>query len=919
MVQKLTEEKADQGVRALIGVMGAEGTKFYRSDLQRADCGPEGILGADDVVLIKINGCLDERGMTNTDLVKDLIGCIVNHPDGFTGEVVIIENRQLAPALLDSPNKNNAVDHRQSFLDVAAMYSGSHSVSAVDLTGVRTRVVREYSAGDGNDGYVKDVAHDINYPKFSTVYGTRISVKNGVWDGSSYDNGRLKLINVPVLKSHVYAGVTAATKLYMGLWSTALTDKPWNEYHADIIKTGGLGRVMAYARFPSLNIMDAVWINPDLYSGPYSTYGVAVQTAKLLASTDPIALDYYASKHVMLPVSGYARHNPDNTDSENPGQDHDYSDGTPCSGYPYNALHQMLASSAAAMRSVGLQVTMDESRINVYTANAVTLRSVSPGPFPNNRTAHVVITGTGLARGARVRLEHEGQEALKGASVSVRGTQRLECDFDMAGAMPGSWDVVVENPDHATARLRASLRAFATTFYFAEGTTRPGFDPYLCIQNPGSTDAEVTITYMLGNGGSESQAMRVPKNSRSTVAVKDKLGSADDDAHDFSARVECTNSRSIIVERPMYFCYVTATGGHDVVGAVSPAKTFYFAEGSCRGTGSGPQPVAFYPYLCIQNPGSDGAVVKITYMKGDGTTVTQDVNVPGNSRVTVSVRDKLGSGDDAAHDFSAKVECTNGRRIIAERPMYFYYNGATGGHDVVGAREPAATFYFAEGSCRPGFEPYFCIQNPGSTDAVVKITYMKGDGSTDSQSLTVTGNSRSTVKVKDKLGVGDDSAHDFSAKVQCTNGQKIIAERPMYFWMSGEDNTAWTGGHDVIGATAPASTLYFAEGTCRPNFVPYICIQNPGGATAIVKITYMKGDGTTDTQDVSVPGNSRVTVAVRDKLGKGDDAAHDFSARVECTNGQGIIAERPMYFCYKSRGIGIGGWDGGHDVVGFSQ
>ena len=41
------------------------------------------------------------------------------------------------------------------------------------------------------------------------------------------------------------------------------------------------------------------------------------------------------------------------------------------------------------------------------------------------------------------------------------------------------------------------------------------------------------------------------------------------------------------------------------------------------------------------------------------------------------------------------------------------------------------------------------------------------------------------------------------------------------------------------------------------------------------------------------------------------DATHDFSARVESTNGAGIIAERPMYFNYN------GVWTGGHDVVGF--
>ena len=442
----------------------------------------------------------------------------------------------------------------------------------------------------------------------------------------------------------------------------------------------------------------------------------------------------------------------------------------------------------------------------------------------------------------------------------------------------------------------------STTFYFAEGTCRPNFDPYLCIQNPGGEDAQVKITYMKGNGATDEQTLTVGRNSRSTVVVKDKLGEGDDPAHDFSCKVESTNAVNIIAERPMYFNYKGAwTGGHDVMGALSPSTTFYFAEGTCRPN--------FDPYFCIQNPGEADAQVKITYMKGDGTTDSQDVTVAKNSRSTVVVKDKLGQGDNPAHDFSAKVECTNGQSILVERPMYFNYMGDwTGGHDVVGALSPATTFYFAEGTCRPGFDPYICIQNPGSADANVTITYMKGDGSTDTQTLTVGKNSRSTVVVKDRLGTADDVAHDFSAKVECTNGQAIIAERPMYF----NYQSKWTGGHDVVGAFAAAPTFYFAEGTCRPGFDPYFCIQNPGAADAQVRITYMKGDGTTDTQDILVSKNSRSTVVVKDRLGTADDAAHDFSATVECINGESIIAERPMYFNYQSK------WTGGHDVVGFT-
>ena len=448
------------------------------------------------------------------------------------------------------------------------------------------------------------------------------------------------------------------------------------------------------------------------------------------------------------------------------------------------------------------------------------------------------------------------------------------------------------------------ITRLATAFYFAEGTCRPGFDPYICIQNPGGADAAVKITYMKGDYTTDTQELTVPKHSRSTVVVKEKLGEGNDAAHDFSAKVECTNSQGIICERPMYFNYKPGeknwNGGHDVVGAPQPASTFYFAEGTCR--------PGFDPYICVQNPGAEDASVKITYMKGDGSNDTQDLTVPKNSRSTVAVKEKLGEGDAAAYDFSAKVESSS-QGIICERPVYFNYKGAwTGGSDVLGATAPGSTFYFAEGSCRPGFESYLCIQNPGTADAPVKITYMKGDGSTDTQELTVARSSRSTVVVKEKLGEGDDAAHDFSAKVESLYNIPIVAERPMYFNYKG----AWTGGHDIVGVDLPSTAYYFAEGTCRPGFEPYFTIQNPGTVDAEVKITYMKGDGSIDTQELTVPKNSRATVVVKEKLGEGDDAAHDFSAKVESTNSRKIICERPMYFNYK-------GWTGGSCVVGFQH
>jgi hypothetical protein len=128
---------------------------------------------------------------------------------------------------------------------------------------------------------------------------------------------------------------------------------------------------------------------------------------------------------------------------------------------------------------------------------------------------------------------------------------------------------------------------------------------------------------------------------------------------------------------------------------------------------------------------------------------------------------------------------------------------------------------------------------------------------------------------------------------------------------------AITGGHDVIGALYPAGAFYFAEGTCRPNFDPYICIQNPTSERVPVFILYMKGDGNTSTQMLTVPPYSRYTVFVKDPLGSGDDAAHDFSASVQVSEYYNdIIVERPMYFNYRNTlGVFL---TGGHDVVGYT-
>jgi len=104
----------------------------------------------------------------------------------------------------------------------------------------------------------------------------------------------------------------------------------------------------------------------------------------------------------------------------------------------------------------------------------------------------------------------------------------------------------------------------APNAFFAEGYTGSGFEEWLCIQNPGDSRAEVSITYYPEGGAPmEKDPFTVAAGSRFTVPVNADAGP------DLAISAEVTADQAIIVERPMYFSYGPGwTGGHDVLGFI---------------------------------------------------------------------------------------------------------------------------------------------------------------------------------------------------------------------------------------------------------------------------------------------------------------------------------------------------------------
>jgi peptidoglycan/xylan/chitin deacetylase (PgdA/CDA1 family) len=437
-----------------------------------------------------------------------------------------------------------------------------------------------------------------------------------------------------------------------------------------------------------------------------------------------------------------------------------------------------------------------------------------------------------------------------------------------------------------------------TCWYFAEGTTRAGFSEYICILNPGDAAAEATLSYMLDNGQNVERKHTLPPGSRTTVDV----GTEVPPGRDVSVRLVST--LPVVAERSMYFTYEGKwSGGHDVTGIAEPRAKWCFAEGCTR--------EGFDTYLCMQNPNDTEAMVDIRYLCADGKTEERaGVRLAPRSRFTVPVHEGalgIGRHNDSHGDFSITVGSDPGAPVIVERPMYFTYNGVTGGHDAVGAGSPASEWYFAEGCTRAGFDTYLCLANPGDKAASVDIEYYCADGKTVTRkAVRVAPESRFTVPVhEDALGVGrhDDSHGDFSIRVKSANGVPVVAERPMYF----SYRPSWNGGSDVVGALEPRDSWYFAEGCTRNGFDTYLCVMNPADGEATVNVSYYCGDGKAEPmRSTTVPGRSRMTIAVHSPglgIGRNDGEHGDVAIKVETGKGAKVVVERPMYFASRWRTI----------------
>jgi hypothetical protein len=278
---------------------------------------------------------------------------------------------------------------------------------------------------------------------------------------------------------------------------------------------------------------------------------------------------------------------------------------------------------------------------------------------PNGRDAEVLIT---------YMVEGSGPSAFhKNVPANSRATFNMLEDVGAADAsvvVSSSEPVVVESAMYRNDRREGQCSRGATepadSYYLAEGTTAWGYTSWILVQNPNHEPSDIEISYMTPHGPVLQPGFQMPPDSRKSIKVNDAPGMQDTD---FSTLVR--GSEPIVASRAMYWDGVAGEACHGSIGVTEPGTVFHLPAGrSSDGRET---------WTLVQNPNGTEILVQVTYLlEGGAGTSSVNARIPGNSRMTFNMADTVPDGSA-----SVMVAClTEGKRLIAERSMYWNNRGA---------------------------------------------------------------------------------------------------------------------------------------------------------------------------------------------------------------------------------------------------
>ncbi len=503
-----------------------------------------------------------------------------------------------------------------------------------------------------------------------------------------------------------------------------------------------------------------------------------------------------------------------------------------------------LAQGASATVTIATTVASTVGPGQVWTNIATVASNGAIDPNPGNNTGNVgngapTLTdpaadadGDGLSNGFEQKFGLNGlnNSPAEGAAGDPDGDGRTNAQEQAEGTHP---------------------RGFVIT-YLAEGATGAFFSTRLALANPTAAQALVLTRFQKGDGSTVTDYRVLPPFSRSTIDVETLPGL---EAAEFSTLVEA--DVQVVADRTMSWDE-SGYGSHAERGILTRSATkWYFAEGATFGP--------FNLFYLVQNPTTDAAQIKVTYLLGSGAPLVKNYTVAPQSRFNIWV-DNEGVTDPALAalanaELSAIIESTNGVPIIAERAMYLDQPGRPygAGHESAGVTAPATQWFLAEGATGDYFDLFILIANPGPTPANVQADYLLDTGQVITRTYTVPGNSRFNIWVDQEPGLANAA---LSTRLTSTNAVPIIVERAM--WWPGPTAATWQEAHNSPGETTSGTRWALAEGEVGGprETETYVLIANTSSFAGTARVTVLFEDGTAPvSRDFALAASSRSNVA----------------------------------------------------------
>jgi hypothetical protein len=384
-------------------------------------------------------------------------------------------------------------------------------------------------------------------------------------------------------------------------------------------------------------------------------------------------------------------------------------------------------------------------------------------------------------------------------TVPAHGRRSIRLNSDVAGLSKAAVSTLIEStvPIVADRTMTWDASGYGshsetavggprTTWYLAEGATHSGFSLFYLIQNPDTSPANVTVTYLR-------PAPLAPVFKSYTVAAQSRFNvwvnaeGPELASTDVSAVISA--STPVIVERAMYMNSggLLFGAGHESAGIAEPALKWFFAEGA---TGE-----YFDLFILVANPGETAAQARATYLLPDGSTVTRDLTVAPKSRFNIWV--DLQDAKLANTAVSTVIESLNGVPLIAERAMWWPGSGWQEAHNAAGSTTTGTEWAIADGEQGGprNLDTYVLIANTSETAAWVIVTIMFEDGTQLHRGFDIAARSRFNVSIGNEFPATSGRRFGVTVKSGASTPAALVVERAVY---SNAKGMTWAAGSNAL-------------------------------------------------------------------------------------------------------------------------